>query len=289
MKYELYSFRNGKVIFENDERYTNDWNELISVIENITEEEVIDLFNSSIRTSIKSLSEPINKIIDNRLTEKGWQRQCAIFNDSEYLPYSENHSHPRTIDFSKNEIGLEVAFNNGQVVAWNLLKLVLAGELNHVEKDINTSVGVIISATDELKQNGGFDGAIGSYEKYLQYLKPMRNHLTIPMIIIGLRGFTNYNVVERKVYKISELLSKDYGEKTTQIQEYFSRYGIELLLYKDLEFTNLKVKNIPLLSEEYKLIFLNTRSSKQNNLAKSEEFQDQWSIHSLKDISGYSD
>lgn len=45
-----------------------------------------------------------------------------------------------------------------------------------------------------MKEVGNFDGATGSYEKFLQYLNPFRNILTVPMIILRLEApstFTN--------------------------------------------------------------------------------------------------
>ena len=78
----------------------------------------------------------------------------------------------------------------------------LASELNHVEKAINTSAGVIICATDDFKRTGGFDGAIGSYEKYLQHLKPMQNQLTVPIMIIGLESLDNYSIHNKTIYNM---------------------------------------------------------------------------------------
>ena len=63
----------------------------------------------------------------------------------------------------------------------NLIKPVLAGELNHVKKEVNTEIGVIICATKDLKDKGGFDGAVGEYEKFLTYLDPLRDVLSVPM------------------------------------------------------------------------------------------------------------
>lgn len=47
---------------------------------------------------------------------------------------------------------------------------------------------------EELKQRGGFDGAIGTYEKYLDYLPPLNNILTVPLFIIGLKAPITFRV-----------------------------------------------------------------------------------------------
>jgi hypothetical protein len=83
---------------------------------------------------------------------------------------------------------VEVSYNHGEALAWNLLKPVLASELNHVNKAIQTKLGVVILATEELKDAGGFDGAVGTYEKAIQYLLPLQSQLTVPLVLIGLNA-----------------------------------------------------------------------------------------------------
>ena len=83
---------------------------------------------------------------------------------------------------------MEVSYNHGEALAWNLLKPVLASELNHVTKAIQTELGVLILATQNLKEAGGFDGAIGTYEKAIRYLKPLQSQLTVPLLLIGLEA-----------------------------------------------------------------------------------------------------
>ena len=92
------------------------------------------------------------------------------------------------IGFAKKNISLEVAFNHGEAIAWNLLKPVLASELNHVQKEAQTSLGVVIMATEDMKSAGGFDSAVGTYEKAIRYLKPLQNQLSCPMVLIGLKA-----------------------------------------------------------------------------------------------------
>lgn len=184
MKYKLYSFRNADIILNNDNRYVHLWNDIRAVLDGIMDEDIIYKFNLSTRKEKKSISDDINELIDERMCARGWKRQSPIFNDSLYRPKGKGHRW--TLDFSKEEISLEVAFNHGEAAAWNLIKPVLASELNHVEKAIQTSLGVLISATDEMKKRGNFDNSVGSYEKYLQYLNLFRNILTVPIMIIGL-------------------------------------------------------------------------------------------------------
>ena len=98
------------------------------------------------------------------------------------------------MDFAKNNISVEVAFNHGEAIAWNLLKPVLASELNHVQKDAQTRLGVVIMASEDMKRLGGFDSAVGTFEKAVRYLKPLQNQLTCPMVLIGLSAPESFEV-----------------------------------------------------------------------------------------------
>jgi len=181
VNYICHSFRNAETIFNNDNRYTYLWDELKSTIEGITDEEIIEHFSANPSSSMKSISDAINKLIDSRLHNLGWNRQSPIFNNPDYIS-----GNVWSLDFAKDEISIEVAFNHSGAIAWNLIKPVLASELNHVEKAIQTSAGVIITATDAMREAGNFDSAIGTYEKYLKYLIPLRNMLTVPIMLIGI-------------------------------------------------------------------------------------------------------
>ena len=192
MLYQTHSFRNAEVIFENDSQYTALWQDIKDVLEEITDDDLINSFKTSTRKSKKSISDDINKLIDKKLVDRGWLRQSPIFTSEIYFPTAKTHRW--TLDFAKEEIAVEVAFNHGEATAWNLIKPVLSSELNHVEKAIQTSAGVIITATKNLKTLGNFDGSIGSYEKFLQYLKPFNNILTVPMMIIGLESPTSFYI-----------------------------------------------------------------------------------------------
>jgi co-chaperonin GroES (HSP10) len=233
VKYIIHSFRNAKIIFENDYRYKKLWEEIKMVLDGISDQDIINQFESSKRENQKSISDAINILIDKRLVEKKWDRQSPIFNDSEYRPNSKGHWW--TLDFSKSEISIEVAFNHGEATAWNLIKPVLAGELNHVEKATQTSAGVIITATDSMKRRGNFDGSIGSYEKFCQYLNPLRNILTIPMIIIGLEAPDTFFIdgQTKRIKDISEyIIPKNvsleaFRQRLESYKIAFNKTGIE--------------------------------------------------------------
>lgn len=191
MNYKYHSFRHAGVIF-NEPEFIDQFVELLAIIENITELDLIDKHNSygaaDIERTPMSLSKAINNLLKERFIEAGWSEESAIFQDNAY------QGDTWRLDFAKQDVSIEVAFNHSSVIAWNLLKPVLASELNHVNKAIQTKIGVLITATEALKRIGGFDGAIGTFEKYIEYLPPLNNVLTIPLFIIGLDAPDTFHV-----------------------------------------------------------------------------------------------
>jgi len=165
---------------------------LLDVITNISDDEIIEFYESSTRKA-KSISESINNILKEKLIKLNWNEESYIFQDDEYS------GNRWRLDFAKESISVEVAFNHGEAIAWNLIKPVLASELNHVKKEINTEIGIIICATKNLKDKGGFDGSVGEFEKFLTYLNPLRDVLSVPMVIIGLKAPKTFEIVVENI------------------------------------------------------------------------------------------
>ena len=132
-------------------------------------------------------------LITKRKNEWKSEHDAGIFQDSKY------QGETWRLDFAKEDISVEVGFNHSSVIAWNLIKPVLASELNHIEKSIQTKIGVVITVTNEMKEKGGFDNAIGTYEKYLDYLKPLNNILTIPILIIGIKPPRSFSIAHHQI------------------------------------------------------------------------------------------
>jgi hypothetical protein len=179
----------------------NLWNEISSAIESISDEKLKTEFAKS-QTKM-SLSDSINRLLDEELVQRGWTPQSAIFTGEEYsdkkwrLDFSKRINNP---DKGITGMAIEVAFNHGEAIAWNLMKPVLAAELNQVElqTEIGSGIGIYICATDELKSAGGFDGAVGEYEKVLRYLNPMFQKLSVPLIIVGLNAPETFRIEKRR-------------------------------------------------------------------------------------------
>lgn len=196
MKYTIHSHRNGLTLLENDSKFSSLWNEIKRVLEIIDEETIKDSFNKIYSDKNKSLSTTINHLLKQEFEKLNWNSESPIFKDPAYDIVRSDYWR---LDFAKEAISVEVAFNHSSVIAWNLIKPVLASELNHVEKAIQTEIGVVICATQAMKFSGNFDSAIGTYEKFVNHLPPLMNQLSVPMIIIGLEAPETFRLEEVEV------------------------------------------------------------------------------------------
>lgn len=192
MKFKHFSHRHAFYLLENEDDYKNEWASIKRALNSITDIKLVQHFKANHKNS-KSISATINDLIKTELENDEWHSESPIFQDS-------NYDNKRwSLDFAKNKIAIEVAFNHGEAVSWNLIKPNLSGELNHVKKALQTDIGIVITATDEMKAAGGFDSAVGTYEKYLRYLKPLSQMLTVPMLIIGLEAPKSFHIVHSRI------------------------------------------------------------------------------------------
>lgn len=196
MKFKYYYHRHSNHLIKHDEKFKNDFEEITTTLNSITDSDLIKNFNERKieRPNIKSLSEPINSLLKEKLMALNWDAESGIFKEP---PYNSGNRSRWRLDFAKNKISIEVAFNHQEATAHNIMKPVLASELNHVKKDIQTGLGVIIVATDEMKRKGNFDSAIGTFEKFIEYFKPYNNLITIPIVLIGLEKPKTFHIDAR--------------------------------------------------------------------------------------------
>ena len=150
MRFTTYSHRHAGTLFACEEPYLTLWHEVSSALDGISDDDLIQLYETKYANSM-SISAAINELIRDRLIPQGWSTESPIFADPKYNARSETRWR---LDFAKDEVSIEVAFNHGEASAWNLLKPVLASELNHVKKAIQTSAGILICATEAMKKAG---------------------------------------------------------------------------------------------------------------------------------------
>lgn len=198
MRFREYSHRHADAIIANNPELKKRYEQFVGALRSISDEELIkDFINRKTEhdnkgTAFKSMTPSINKILKERmLAIPGWKAEVDIFNDTTGAIGNTEWR----LDFACDDaFCVEVAFNHGEAIAWNLLKPVLSCELNHVEKAVQGQIGIYVCATDNMKIAANIDSSSGSYEKVLRYLPPMMNQLTIPMMIIGLEPFETFKI-----------------------------------------------------------------------------------------------
>jgi hypothetical protein len=218
MRYELHQHRFGHDIVKSNPELNELWQEFIGVIDSISDQQIREEFlNPPEFHSVKSkrngkpskrkrnrmsISAALNNLIEDGLISKGWIDQSKIFQGANYnserwlLDFSKRVQHP----FGEiTGFAVEVAFNHGEAIAWNLMKPQLASDalLVKTETEIGFGVGIYVCATKQLKKEGAFDGAVGEFEKVKRYLEPMASKLTCPLIIVGLKELDTF-YVEKK-------------------------------------------------------------------------------------------
>lgn len=215
MRYELHQHRFGLDIVKSNPELNSLWQEFISVIESISDSHIKNEFLNppefhplkkksdgkpgKRKTNRMSISAALNNLIEDGLIAKHWIEQSKIFQGPNYK------SERWLLDFSKRVphpfgditgFAVEVAFNHGEAIAWNLMKPQLASDalLVRTETEIGFGVGIYVCATKQLKKEGAFDGAVGEFEKVKRYLEPMASKLTCPLIIVGLKELETFYV-----------------------------------------------------------------------------------------------
>ena len=127
-----YHYHRYSNLVSSEEGFSEDYQELINTLEAISDMDLVEGFlaRKKERASIKSLSEPINFAIKDRLVNLGWNSESGIFKEE---PYDKSNSSRWRLDFAKNNISIEVAFNHAEAIAHNIIKQVIY-YMNHVKQ-----------------------------------------------------------------------------------------------------------------------------------------------------------
>ena len=118
----------------------------------------------------------INLIFREEFEKRGWQAEKNVFNDPE---------NDLTLDFWKRKIVLEVAFSHRSFIGGDLLRLQAAAE---VEDVINVGVYICpVKAFAKLVLPRDASSMV-NFERTKWYLENFYPVLTVPILLVGLRG-----------------------------------------------------------------------------------------------------
>lgn len=187
MHTDILDYRMATAILEHPD-FAVDWAEVQTCLEGLTPDLIIDVHLDISRRLIGAGKRPpvgaqtaVNAVIRSRLEDEfGWEGQPRLFrSDAPGLA-------DWTMDFYKQGVGIEVAFNNASYFPWIFTRLNVAGESELVITEHRVKVGITICAMSDAKSWGSMDPSVGVFEKVSLWLQVMRPILPVPMALIGL-------------------------------------------------------------------------------------------------------
>lgn len=208
MRFVSFSHRHALLVLQSPE-HSSTWESLATAIEVIDDSRLRREFVLSQREARRlrkkrasGIQSTLNRVLKEELVGRGWKSEARLFRESAH------GGRKWSLDFARDSIAVEVAFNHAEALPHNLVKPTLAGELNHLAKAIQAEVGVLVLATEALKLAGNMDKAVGTYEDALTYLTAYRSILTTPLLLIGLEPPTSFEVVSRRVVVTSSGIAR---------------------------------------------------------------------------------
>jgi hypothetical protein len=172
-------------------------NKFEGVLEVITDSDISFYFKHGNRKA-KSISESIYKALEDYINTLSWNKNEPIFISDEIT------SNMWCLDYQKENVGIIISFGHQANIVKNITMSILATEDNQLEKKNNIEIMIILTVTNDMKKAGGFDGAVGSYEKYLESLIPMRSMIHSPLIIYGLKKPKSFYISNKQIVDIKK-------------------------------------------------------------------------------------
>ena len=192
MEYVTHNFRNALAVLG----VRPEWEELAREISGISREEVLGIqqgYADSGKRVPAGAQSAVNEVFRRRLIPLGWEDEVPLFSRDDpnlagwtmdFVKRGSMASGAAEVGFG---LGVEVTFNHAEGIAWTLVRLNLAGESSEVLEASQIDVGVAVYPTNEFKQWGRMDNAVGTYERACLWLDKMRPVLPIPIAVIGLQ------------------------------------------------------------------------------------------------------
>src|SRR5690606_33661819 len=159
MNYKIESFKYAEDICRGNESLNKVLKELKEILLGISEKDIMKKFNEIGKNS-KSISKTINALLNESLISNGWEREVQIFSENRHGFATRKRW---SMDYYKNSVQLEVAFNHEENTAWNVMKIPLSVVSNIYKHNKEVSIGIIITITNQMRQHGGFDGSVGTF------------------------------------------------------------------------------------------------------------------------------
>ena len=187
MRTELASFRHGAELLHN----WPELHELKSVVSGILRAHIEAEQLGALEGKPVGAQKALNRLFQQRLGQLGWLSQVPLFPTPAWAkahgkPIPEQPYPDRSIDFMKNHLGVEIAFNNESYLERILFRLNVASEADAVIPEHVVHGAVIVVASEAVKRWGSMDPTVATFEGSLRSLDLVRSSFSVPLVLLGL-------------------------------------------------------------------------------------------------------
>jgi|GEM_PF-3557969 len=186
MKFGVHYYNGSDVLVNNNENIKNTFENLLKGMNNITEEEIVEFKKGKFSKNL-SISKALNYIIDYKLVGADYSSDVPIDKDI-------TSKRKWAIKYVKNGILVNVCFKHNLNTSHELLKLELAAKDNLNPEMVNNKLGVLITLTNKLKNLGGFDNSVCTYELIKSEMELYKRVINQPLVIIALDEVDSFEI-----------------------------------------------------------------------------------------------
>lgn len=213
MDYSIFSFRWG---VEHLGESNPAWNELTDVVASVTEDEILrqklqdfENWKSGGKLPPVGGQKVLNSLIETKLKALGWQSQIyclgEIFDETRKRKQKLTYW---TMDFKKDDIGVEVSFNNAGVLAQNVLRLSVMSENPDRPREELIRLGILVCAHNDLKKWSDMDSTVLTFESVVKVIPLMNFNIPTPIVVLGLHASTDGTLWDETEFFAHKKLSK---------------------------------------------------------------------------------
>lgn len=202
MKFGVHYYNGSDVVLDYNSSLNNTFDELLQDIKNISEEEIVEFKKGKFAKNL-SISKALNYIIDYKLIGANFLADMPI--DKEITTKKK-----WSIKYVRDGLLVNVCFKHNLNTSHELIKLELAAKDNLNPDLVNCKLGVLITLTEKLKNLGGFDNSVCTYELIKSEMGLYNRVFNQPLVIIALDEVDSFEI---------NVLNNN-GEKKSYVNEY---------------------------------------------------------------------